>query len=91
MKPVILAVASASLAFSALSHAAKPVTISFQESIEGENGVRHDQYMVKCSDGKQRELTAWNKRRKWCIGDASSENCQKKQIKAAKAACKLSD
>jgi hypothetical protein len=43
---------------------------------------------VKCSNGKKAELTAWDNRHKWCVGDATSEVCEKKQIKAAKAACK---
>jgi hypothetical protein len=45
--------------------------------------------MVKCSNGKKVEVTAWDNRRKWCVGDHTSKNCEKKQINAAKAACKL--
>ncbi|MEP5568828.1 MAG: hypothetical protein ABJN62_13390 [Halioglobus sp.] len=73
---------------SASSLAAKPTSIVFDANAETTDGTPYSTYMVKCSNGKKAELTAWDSRKKWCIGDAASEECEKKQIKAAKAACK---
>ena len=83
-----VATATALVAFSAGSFAAKPTSIVFTTNAETDDGTAYATYMVKCSNGKKVELTAWDNRRKWCVGDAGSETCEKKQIKAAKAACK---
>lgn len=92
MKLVINAVTTTAMtalvAFSANSFAAKPTSIVFSENAQNAEGMPYANYMVKCSNGKKAELTAWDNRRKWCVGDMNSEDCQKKQIKAAKAACK---
>ena len=75
---------------SASSFAAKPTSIVFDSNHETADGTAYSTYYVKCSNGNKQELTAWNNRKKWCVGDATSEVCEKKQIKAAKAACKAS-
>jgi hypothetical protein len=83
-----IAAGAALLTLSAASFAAKPTSIVFQAKGETNEGTPYSSYSVKCSNGKRMDLTAWDKRSKWCVGDASSEECEKKQIKAAKAACK---
>jgi hypothetical protein len=83
-----IATATALVAFSAGSFAAKPTSIVFNANAESADGKPYSTYTVKCSNGKKVEVTAWDNRRKWCVGDASSETCEKKQINAAKAACK---
>ena len=88
MKVTRIAIGAALLGLSAASFAAKPTSIVFQANGENADGTPYSTYMVKCSNGKKVELTAWDNRRKWCVGDASSTECEKKQIKAAKAACK---
>ncbi len=88
MNVLKIATATALVAFSAASFASKPTSIVFGEKGETTEGTPYATYTVKCSNGKQQPLTAWDNRKKWCVGDASSEDCQKKQIKAAKAACK---
>ena len=88
MKTVPAVIASALLAFSANSFAAKPTSIVFDSNGTTSEGAAYGQYHVKCSNGKKMPLTAWDNRKKWCVGEGSSENCQKKQIKAAKKACK---
>ena len=88
MKLFKLTVSSALVAFSAASFAAKPTSIVFVANNETAEGTPYSTYNVKCSNGKKVEVTAWDNRRKWCVGEASSENCEKKQIAAAKAACK---
>ncbi len=88
MKLLQLSVATALIGASAATFAAKPTSIVFNANGEASDGTAYASYTVKCSNGKTAELTAWNNRRKWCVGDASSEECEKKQIKAAKAACK---
>ena len=88
MNFIKVAAFAALAAFSAASFAAKPTSIVFDSSGETADGTDYSTYMVKCSNGKKVELTAWDNRKKWCVGDAASETCEKKQIKAAKAACK---
>ncbi len=83
-------VAGSLLALSATALAAKPTSIVFDSNGTSDDGKPYGSYLVKCSNGKQHPLTAWDNRKKWCIGDASSKNCEKKQIKAAKKACKAS-
>ena len=91
MKTVIKTIlAGAVLAASAGAFAAKPTSIVFVSNGTNADGTAFANYMVKCSNGKKQPLTAWDNRKKWCIGDESSDTCEKKQIKAAKAACKLS-
>ena len=82
------AVVGGLLALSAGAFAAKPTSIVFESNGKTAEGTEYGNYFVKCSNGKQMSLTAWENRRKWCVGEASSENCEKKQIKAAKKACK---
>ncbi len=82
-----IAAASLLIAFSAHSLAAKPTSIAFQASGQDSEGRPYSAYEVKCSDGKRLPLTAWDNRRKWCVGEVASTRCEKKQIRAAKAAC----
>ena len=82
------AATTALVVFSASSFAAKPTSIVFDANATAGDGTAYAKYTVKCSNGKKAELTAWNNRAKWCVGDASSQACEKKQINAAKDACK---
>jgi hypothetical protein len=83
-----IAATSALILFSAGSLAAKPTSIVFDANAATSDGTAYAKYTVKCSNGKKAALTAWDNRGKWCVGDATSENCEKKQINAAKDACK---
>lgn len=88
MKFINVVAFAAVAAFSASSFAAKPTSIVFDSNHQTADGTPYATYFVKCSNGKKKELTAWDGRKKWCIGDAASETCEKKQINAAKKACK---
>lgn len=88
MKLLQMTAAAALIGVSAASFAAKPTSIVFNANGETADGTAYATYTVKCSNGKKAEMTAWNNRRKWCVGDSASEDCEKKQIKAAKTACK---
>lgn len=83
-----IAATTALIIFSAGSLAAKPTSIVFDANAATSDGTAYATYTVKCSNGKKAELTAWDNRGKWCVGDATSEVCEKKQINAAKDACK---
>lgn len=78
-----LLVWSGSLAF-----AATPTDINFCSRGKTWNGKQYTTYTVRCSNGTKREITAWNKRKKWCVGNASRKNCSNDQLKAAKKACR---
>lgn len=88
MNFIKIAAFAALASISATSFAAKPTSIVFDSNNENAEGTAFSTYMVKCSNGKKMELTAWDGRKKWCVGNAQSQECEKKQIKAAKAACK---
>lgn len=89
MKTIIKTVIAGSvLALSVNALAAKPTSIVFDSNGKTAEGTAYGNYQVKCSNGKKMPLTAWENRKKWCVGDATSEQCEKKQIKAAKQACK---
>jgi hypothetical protein len=83
-------IAGSLLVLSASALASKPVSIVFEDNGTTADGAEYGNYQVKCSNGKQMPLTAWENRKKWCVGAQSTENCHKKQIKAAKEACKAS-
>ncbi len=85
-----LATAAGLILASVSSFAAKPTSIVFESNGKTADGKDLSKYSVKCSNGKKVQLTAWDNRHKWCIGEESTENCEKKQINAAKAACKAS-
>ena len=69
--------------------AGKPTGITFKETKSNSEGVEYQVYSVKCSDGQSHEITAWNNRNLWCIGDTVSEDgCHKKQVAVAKKVCK---
>jgi hypothetical protein len=88
MKLVKIATTMALLTFAVGSFAAKPTSIVFDANAASGDGTPYAKYTVKCSNGKKAELTAWDNRSKWCVGDSTSQNCEKKQINAAKDACK---
>ncbi len=89
MKSIVTtAIASGLLALSASAFAAKPTSIVFDSNGKSADGTEYGNYHVKCSNGKKMPLTAWDNRKKWCVGEGSAESCEKKQIKAAKKACK---
>ncbi|MFK8051059.1 MAG: hypothetical protein AB8B81_21735 [Halioglobus sp.] len=90
MKSIKIAMTAVLLSAASTSFAAKPTSIVFEANGETAEATPFSQYAVKCSNGKKVQLTAWDNRRQWCVGQESSENCAKKQIKAAKAACKAS-
>ncbi len=75
---------------SSSAYSAKPVKITPGPKGVAVNGEKFRNYVVQCSNGKKMPLTAWKGGRKWCMGEGSEENCSKKQIKAAKSACKIS-
>jgi len=79
--------AAALLLFSVGSQAAKPTSIVFETLAETGDGTPYALFSVKCNDGRSVRLTAWENRRKWCIGDNDSGDCARKQISAAKNAC----
>ena len=79
--------AAALLLLAASSQAARPTSIVFETLAETSDGVPYAQFTVSCNDGTTVPLTAWDRQRKWCIGEKENGSCQKKQIGAAKAAC----
>ena len=88
MKIMKVAAFAAMAAVSASSFAAKPTSIAFDAKHLTAEGTEYATYIAKCSNGKKKEMTVWDNRKKWCVGGVDSQSCEKKQIKAAKKACK---
>lgn len=70
------------------AHAAQPTSILLETRGVDAAGHAYATYTVKCSDGTRKTITAFDERRTWCQGEAMRENCENKQIKAAKKACR---
>ena len=86
LKKIILT--AAVLTVSAGAFAAKPTSIKYIEDIVVDNNVIYSFYQVKCSNGKKADISAWDNRKKWCVGKGGQDVCSKKQIKTAKKVCK---
>ncbi len=67
--------------------AAKPTSIVYVQEVPVGEEI-YAQFKVKCSDGTEKEVSAWDNRKLWCQGVGAKEDCDKKQIAAAKKACK---
>jgi hypothetical protein len=69
--------------------AAQPDKINFAYKVAPLlGGPSYRIYIVRCSDGTKKELTSWDKTKKWCIGKESEKSCSDSQMKAATTACK---
>lgn len=79
---------TAALTLSAGAFAAKPTSIKYLEDVVVANDLIYSHYVVKCSNGVDADISAWDNRKKWCIGKGGQDECSKKQIKTAKAVCK---
>ncbi len=86
IKKIILT--SSVLVASAGAFAAKPTSIQYIEDIVLENDLIYSHYQVKCSNGQTADISAWDNRKKWCVGKGGQDDCSKKQIKTAKQVCK---
>ncbi|MEH6556554.1 MAG: hypothetical protein V7459_04965 [Oceanicoccus sp.] len=85
--PRKLALAAAAITISASAFASKPTSIKLIEDIvDGDNIYSH--YIVKCSNGKTADISAWDNRKKWCVGKGGKDDCTKKQIKTARKVCR---
>lgn len=87
-KHLSIALTTTLVAFSLSASAARPASITFESNGTTADGVEYANFSVKCSNGEKQILTAWDNRKKWCVGSDPLENCDQKQIKTAKKACK---
>ena len=72
---------------SASVFAAQPKSIKHIEDVV-EGDIIYGYYIVNCSNGKEIEVSAFDKNELWCLGKGIKGSCQKRQIKIAKLACK---
>jgi len=75
------------LLLSGQSWAATPTDINYCAKGKTAFGTKFTTYNVRCSNGKKEQITAWDQRTKWCVGNASTSNCFNDQLKAARKAC----
>lgn len=85
MKKVVYALACTGIIICANVLASQPTNIDFARKGETLLGTKYLVYTVRCSDGTRREITAWNEKTKWCVGN--SRNCTDNQLEAAQRAC----
>jgi hypothetical protein len=81
-------IAAAAIVFTASAYAAKPTSITYVKEVPLANDEIYAEFLVKCSDGQEKSITAWENRKNWCQGVGLKDDCTRKQIDAAKAACK---
>ncbi len=86
MKRKILLAAALTVVAGA-AFAAKPTSIVYVQEVPVDDEI-YAQFTVKCSDGTEKSVSAWDNRKLWCQGIGTKEDCDKKQIAAAKKACK---
>lgn len=77
------------LAISTSAFAAHPTTIRFDQNVRTDDGAQYSRFIVQCSNGKSKSLTALDDQHKWCVGDGSQKDCYRKQLRAAQAACRI--
>lgn len=83
-KPVL---AMAAVTISASAFASNPTSIKYIEDVvDGDQIYSH--YVVKCSNGNTADISAWDNRKKWCVGRGEKNNCTKQQLKTAKKVCR---
>jgi hypothetical protein len=72
---------------SSVALAAKPTSITYVKEVPVGEEI-YAEYVVKCSDGTDKNISTWDNRKSWCQGTGLKEDCDRKQIEAAKKACK---
>ena len=88
MKLKTLLITTALVAVSTAALAARPTSIKYTEDIVVEGDQIYSHYVVKCSNGDEKDISAWDKRKTWCVGRGLKDDCSKKQIKTAKQVCR---
>lgn len=88
-KPALVAILL--LALVPAGYAAKPTSFQYVEEIVMKDDTVYTLYLVKCSDGKSYEISAFNNKKLWCEGNGIKDNCERKNIKLGKKLCKQSD
>ncbi len=74
--------------FTLAAEASRPKSIKYVEDIVMADHTIYSHYVVSCTDGRVADVSAWDKRKKWCIGKGANVGvCEKKQIKVAKLVC----
>lgn len=74
--------------FASTAYAANPTKIQFTSNEKTFLGTEYKMYAVRCSDGRKRKISAWQKGRKWCAGNSDSGECMGNQMQIAKFLCK---
>lgn len=73
---------------SATALAAKPTSITYVKEVPVGDDEIYAEYVVKCSDNQEKSISSWDNRKTWCQGVGEKNDCERKQIMAAKKACK---
>ena len=76
------------LAMAGNTYSAQPRSVKLIEDMITEDDSIYSHYIVKCSDGREIDVSAWDNKLLWCMGKGGKEDCEQKQIKIAKKACR---
>ena len=76
------------VSYSVSSLAAKPVSIRYVQDVVISDNRTYNHYIVRCSNGKNLNMSAWDSGKRWCKGKGMEDECSKKQIRIAKKLCK---
>lgn len=88
MRTFVFTAIAGLLTLSSSAFAAHPSTIRFDQNGKTADGTQFSRFVVQCSNGESKAMTAWNDQRKWCVGDQSQKSCFRRQLRAAQAACR---
>lgn len=70
------------------SYASTPQSIKYVEELALDDNTMYTHYRVTCKNGKEADISSWDKNKLWCEGKGIKESCNKKKIKTAKQLCK---
>lgn len=88
LKHLTMLAAGGLLLIAGSATANQPINITYKPRGGDEQNTQYSIYAVRCTDGTNRTITAWDGRKKWCVG-VSEKNCSNDQLKTAKQACSL--
>lgn len=86
MRKILCLVVYMGIGISVNAFAATPKDINYTSKAKSFGGGTYYIYNVRCSDGSKKVISAWDKRKKWCVGK-SKKHCSNDQLKTAKRAC----
>jgi hypothetical protein len=66
----------------------EPISVKYIGDVVVNNNAIYSHYKVICPNQRNVDISAWNNRKKWCLGKGKQNVCTKRQIALIKRACR---